>query len=59
LLILVLLGAIGVPLGHMTVKRLFKTVRERLEAERAAAHTQADSQTTPGDHRADENISRT
>ena len=37
LLIMVLVGAICVPLGHMTVKRLFKGVRERLEAERLAA----------------------
>ena len=49
LLVLVLLGAICVPLGHMTIKRLFKSVREKLEAEKAAAHTQAANQATPGD----------
>ncbi len=37
LLVLVLLGAISVPLVHMTVKRMFKSVRQRLEAERLAA----------------------
>jgi hypothetical protein len=36
LLVMVLAGAVCVPLGHMTVKRLFKGVRERLEAERLA-----------------------
>jgi len=49
LLVMVLLGAICVPLGHMTIKRLFKSVREKLEAEKAAAHTQAASHPTPGD----------
>ena len=37
LLVLVVAGAVCVPLGHMTIKRLFKGVRERLEAERLAA----------------------
>jgi hypothetical protein len=37
LLIVVLLGSISVPLIHMTVKRLFKNLREQLEAERLAA----------------------
>jgi predicted CXXCH cytochrome family protein len=41
LLVMVVLGAICVPLGHMTVKRMFKSVREKLEAERAAARTEA------------------
>lgn len=50
LLILVVLGAICVPLGHMTIKRLFKTVREKLEAERAAARPHAASQVLPDDH---------
>ena len=58
LLVLVLLGAIGVPLGHMTVKRLFRGMREKLEAERAAAHDQADSQATPGNHRTDDDASK-
>lgn len=38
LLVLVVLGAVCVPLGHMTVKRMFKSVREKLEAERAQAN---------------------
>lgn len=37
LLVLVVLGAASVPLGHMLVKRLFKRVREQLEAQRLAA----------------------
>lgn len=46
LLVMVLAGAVCVPLGHMTIKRLFKGVRERLEAERLAAAA-AQSQATP------------
>ena len=41
LLLMVLAGAVCVPLGHMTVKRLFRGLRERLEAERAAEHQKA------------------
>lgn len=37
LLVLVVLGAASVPLGHMLVKRMFKRVREQLEAQRQAA----------------------
>lgn len=37
LLVMVVLGAACVPIGHMTIKRLFRGVRERLEAERLAA----------------------
>ena len=37
LLVLVVLGALSVPLGHMAAKRLFKRVREQLEAQRLAA----------------------
>ena len=55
LLVMVLAGAVCVPIGHMTVKRLFKGVRERLEAERLAAlaagpagATGTDSTTTSG-----------
>lgn len=36
MLVLVVLGAISVPVGHMTLKRLFRRVREKLEAERKA-----------------------
>ncbi len=39
LLVLVLLGSISVPLGHLALKRLFRSARERLEAERLAAQT--------------------
>lgn len=56
LLVLVFLGALSVPLIHMTIKRLFKNVREKLEAERLTARAQANSQapspTFPGDRRA-------
>lgn len=54
LLVLVLLGALSVPIGHMTIKRLFKSVREKLEAEKAAARRQADSKTLPDDRRTDD-----
>lgn len=37
LLIMVLLGAVSVPLVHMSIKRLFRSLREKLEAERLAA----------------------
>ncbi len=37
LLVVVVLGAISVPLGHMTIKRLFKGVRDKREAEALAA----------------------
>lgn len=50
LLVLVLLGAISVPLGHMTIKRLFKSVREKLEAEKLATLANA-NQPAPTSHR--------
>ncbi len=58
LLVLVLLGALSVPLGHMTIKRLFRSVREKLEAEKASALRQADSQASTGDRRADDDASK-
>ena len=58
LLVLVLLGAVCVPLGHMTIKRLFKNMREKLEAERAAAPVQAASQTTPDAQHTDDDVSK-
>jgi predicted CXXCH cytochrome family protein len=58
LLVLVLLGSISVPLGHMTIKRLFKSMREKLEAEKNAARPQADKQVLPGDRRADDDASK-
>jgi hypothetical protein len=54
LLVLVLLGAISVPLGHMTVKRLFKGVREKLEAERLAAAQNADQLASTGNRHGDD-----
>ena len=53
LLVLVFLGALSVPLVHMTVKRLFKGVREKLEAERLAAVQNADKQASTGNRRED------
>lgn len=47
LLVLVLLGAISVPLIHMTIKWMFRNVRARLEAERAAARAPAPSGAGP------------
>lgn len=44
LLVMVVLGAACVPIGHMTIKRLFKGVRQRLEAERKAALAAAENQ---------------
>lgn len=44
LLVLVVLGAMSVPIAHMTIKRLFKNMREKLEAERAAAQAEAKRQ---------------
>jgi hypothetical protein len=44
LLVLVVLGALAVPIAHMTVKRLFKNMREKLEAERVATQAQAKRQ---------------
>ncbi|HAL38649.1 MAG TPA: hypothetical protein DCP03_11250 [Polaromonas sp.] len=58
LLVLVLLGSISGSLGHMTIKRLFKSVREKLEAEKNAAPPQADKQVLPGDRRADDDASK-
>jgi predicted CXXCH cytochrome family protein len=58
LLILVLLGAISVPLVHMTIKRLFKSVREKLEAEKKVTLSQVDSQTLTGDRQLDDDASK-
>lgn len=59
LLVLVFLGALSVPLVHMTIKRLFKSVREKLEAERLAASAQAQGKSQnpalPGDRGTDNN----
>lgn len=58
LLVLVLLGAISVPLGHMTIKRLFKSVREKLEAEKLAAVANADKQASSGHRQTDDSASK-
>jgi predicted CXXCH cytochrome family protein len=44
LLVLVFVGALSVPLAHMTIKRLFKNVREKVEAEKRAARSLAEGQ---------------
>jgi predicted CXXCH cytochrome family protein len=51
LLVLVFLGSISVPLVHMTIKWLFRRVREKLVAEKIAAIAQVNSQASPGDRR--------
>jgi predicted CXXCH cytochrome family protein len=50
LLVLVFFGALSVPLAHMSVKRLFKGMRERLEAERLAAKVDTETSPRPADH---------
>ncbi len=57
LLVLVLLGAISVPLGHMAIKRLFKSVREKLEAEKLAALSNAGQQAPAGHRHTDDSAS--
>ena len=47
LLVLVVLGAASVPLGHMVVKRMFKRVREQLEAQRQAEASSGSAIDTP------------
>ena len=47
LLIMVMAGAVCVPIGHMTVKLLFKGVREKLEAERLVAAAGGTDAATP------------
>ncbi len=54
LLVLVVFGALSVPLAHMTVKRLFKGVREKLEAERLAAAQDANKQASTGNRHDDD-----
>lgn len=58
LLIVVFLGAISVPVGHMTIKRLFKNLREKLEAEKVAALHEAETQPASGETRADAEASK-
>lgn len=58
LLVLVFVGALSVPLGHITLKRLFRSVREKLEAERKAASEAARGQVPPDDHQPDDGPSK-
>jgi predicted CXXCH cytochrome family protein len=58
LLVMVFLGALSVPLIHMTIKRLFKNVREKLEAERIAARAQPGSPGFTTDRRAHDNANK-
>lgn len=52
LLVLVVLGALTVPIAHMTVKRLFKNMREKLEAERVAAQAEVKRQAATDENKA-------
>ena len=58
LFLVVMLGAISVPIGHMTIKRLFKGVRDKMEAEKTVARAQADGQDSPPHRRADDDTSK-
>jgi predicted CXXCH cytochrome family protein len=48
LLVLVLAAGVGVPFGHMSIKLLFKKVREKRAAKTAAAMPEAGNQASPG-----------
>ncbi|MDD5176882.1 MAG: multiheme c-type cytochrome [Sterolibacterium sp.] len=50
LFVLTLLAGIGIPLGHMTLKWLFRRYLRQIEAERQATQPQADSQASSGDN---------
>jgi hypothetical protein len=50
LLIMVFVGALSVPLAHMTIKRLFKSVREKVEAEKLAARSLVEGQVPSDGH---------
>ena len=52
LLVMVVLGALTVPIAHMTVKRLFKNMREKLEAERVVAQAEAKRQAATDENNA-------
>ncbi len=58
LLLLVVFGAASVPLAHMTVKRLFKGVRQKLEAERLAAAQDLGKQASTGRRQGTDNASK-
>ncbi|TRZ92003.1 MAG: hypothetical protein D4R84_13155 [Rhodocyclaceae bacterium] len=57
-LILVFLAGVGGPLAHMTIKWLFRRVREKHVAEIRAELAQARTQALPGDRPADDDASR-
>jgi predicted CXXCH cytochrome family protein len=58
-LVAVLLAGLGGPLGHMTIKWLFRRTREkRLAGQHAAAGTQADGQAAADGHRNNDEASR-
>lgn len=59
LLVMVVLGALSVPLGHLALKFLFRRVRAKVEAERAAANAGADAQTPADAPRNDDHASST
>ena len=54
LLVLVVVGSLCVPLGHMAVRRLFKSVRDKREAERLAALSATGGPPSAGDRRPDD-----
>lgn len=58
LLVLVVLGALTVPIAHMSVKRLFKNMREKLEAERVAAQAEAKHQAAANEANAPDSDSK-
>lgn len=58
LLVLVLLGSIGGPLAHMTIKWLFRRVREKRDAEKIAANSQASSPPAAGDRQNTDDASK-
>ncbi|MFY9326766.1 MAG: multiheme c-type cytochrome [Georgfuchsia sp.] len=50
MLVLVFLGAASVPIGHFTLRLLFRKLREKREAKKNDELAQTDSQSLPGDH---------
>jgi hypothetical protein len=54
LLVLVVVGAMSVPLGHMALRRLFRSVRDQREAERLAASQATPVPTSVGEHKPDD-----
>ena len=50
LFVLALLAGIGIPIGHMALKWLFRRYLKQLEAQRQAAPPPADSSVSPGDN---------